>query len=488
MRFILCAFALFLSTASAIASGSPFRLHLTNEPSSLDPNKQRTSASSYLLGNLYRNIYSFDDKKGLVPALGSCLREKNQTLRCTLKKDLKWSDGSALTSTDFLKTYQKILDPKFAAPRADLLFKIKNAKEIYAGKLPMKDLGIKTPSLTEIVFEFGAVDADFEYNLASFLLAPTKENLVTYSGPYVLKKWLKGQKIQLEANPQDKDAKLRPPVEFLFIEEDTVALQLYEKNELQFLRRLPTLFIARYKNRPDFQWVPVTRLDYIGFGPQLKDQENIRKALTYSMNYPELQRIFSAEGLPGCVGVPSEWFPENKRPCFEYDLKKVPKVKTLDRYTFMFSSLGGDDHKRATEWMQSQWQKNAGLSVHLEMKENKIYLQTLQNNPPALFRKGVSIDRPTCLAALETFSPDSSENFLHLKSEDYNKILNGLATAKSEKQRKQLCLEGMNFLMNHHLLIPLGPIHFSMLAKPEFKGWKLNQMNQLDLQDLRFIP
>lgn len=483
MKIIL---ALLLTVPTlAFASNKVFRLHLATEPGSLDPNKQKTSASSYLLGNLYRNIFTFDDKAGLVPDLGSkCSRDKKKVLTCKLKSNLRWSDNSPLTAEDFLRTYKKILDPKIAAPRADLLFKIKNARDIYSGKAKMDSLGITAPDALTLRFEFQEADPDFEYNLASFLLAPTKSDLSAYSGPYKLAEWKKGQKIVLAPNGiyQGGHAS-RPQVEFLFVEEDTVALQLYEKNELQFLRRLPTLFIPSHKKRPDFHWIPVTRLDYVGFGPELKDREDLRKAFIYSLNYVELQKIFSSEGRPGCVGVPDSWFPE-KAPCYDFDLKKMQKDLSSSTYTFMFSSLGGEDHKRATEWMQNQWMKNAGLKTHLEAKENKVYLQILQNSPPALFRKGVSPDRPTCLAALETFAPDNPENYFRLKDPEYDRILSSLAQATKPSEQKKWCQTGMDFLMKRHLWIPLGAIHFSMLAKPEFTGWKINQMNQLDLSNL----
>ncbi|WP_374027206.1 peptide ABC transporter substrate-binding protein [Bdellovibrio bacteriovorus] len=487
MKIILALLLVFPVFASA--NPKAFRLHLANEPGSLDPNKQKTSASSYLLGNLYRNIFTFDDQKGLVPDLGSgCTRDKKKNLTCRLKKDLRWSDGTPLTSEDFLRTYKKILDPKSAAPRADLLFKIKKAQDFYAGKAKASELGISAPDALTLRFEFQEPDPDFEYNLSSFLLAPTKADLGAYSGPYKLAEWKKGQKIILAANTAYQGGHpQRPNVEFLFIEEDTVALQLYEKNELQFLRRLPTLFIPSHKKRPDFHWIPVTRLDYLGFGPELADKEDLRKAFTYSLNYVELQKIFSSEGRPGCMGVPDSWFPE-KAPCYDFDLKKVPKIQNTSTFTLMFSSLGGEDHKRATEWMQNQWLKNAGLKTHLESRENKVYLQILQQNPPAVFRKGVAPDRPTCLAALETFAPLSPENYIRLKSTEYENILSSLAKAEKPQEQKKWCQAGMDFLMQRHLLIPLGAIHFSMLAKPEFTGWKLNQMNQLDLSNLHQRP
>ncbi|MEN0058869.1 MAG: peptide ABC transporter substrate-binding protein [Bdellovibrio sp.] len=490
-RLLVFLFIISFFGASTEASEKVFRLHLSQEPSHLDPNKQRTSSASYLLGNLYRNIFFYDNERGLVPDLGEKCLWQRKYLLCTLKKDLKWSDGSALTARDFIQTYQKILTPTQAIPRADLLFWILHAEDIYKGALPPEKLGVQALDNRTLRFEFeeNTPFREFEYHLSLTTLAPTKKDLSAFSGPYKIKSRKPGQNILLESNSSYPGGfSSRPAVEFVFVEEDTTALQLYEKKELQFLRRLPTLFITRYKERPDFHWIPMLRMDYLGFGPELKAHEDVRKALTYSLQYEELQKIFFSEGRPGCIGLPDSWFPM-KAPCVDFDLKKIPPLKkNSSSYTFLFSALGGEDHKRATEWMQSQWRKHAGLNVSLEVKENKIFLQQLQQRTPALFRKGVSPDRPTCLAALETFAPNSPENYIQLRDPQYEKFLVSLAKASSKKEQEKWCLRGTEWLLQHHLIIPLGPIHFSILAQPDFSGWKLNQMNQLDLSDLRSRP
>lgn len=480
------------------APAPTFRLHLSNEPSQLDPHLQKSSASSYLLQNIYRNIFIYDNKQGLVPDLGeSCKREGPLVLICKLKKGLLWSDGSALTSADFLKAYQRVLDPKTAAPRADMLFKIKNAPAIYKGQKKIETLGITAPDAQTLRFEFEEKDPDFEYNLASFLLTPVKNILkpgqkaseLIVNGPYKLIDWLPGQKIQLMSNTNYKNGNVnkRPLVEFLFINEDSVALQLYEKNELSFLRRLPTLYIPKFKTRPDFYWIPVVRFDYIGFGPELKDHPKVREALARSLNYPELQKIFSSEGVPGCPGIPSAWMTEEL--CYKLDTAKAKKTFGEDKnipanMKLMYSSLGGEDHRRATEWMQAQWQKSLNLKIQLVLRENKVYLSELQQNPPALFRKGVAPDRPTCLATLETFADWSPENYIQLKDPEYQNLLKKLGEATSPQDQRKICTEGVRYLMDRYLLIPLGEIHFAVMAKKTFSGWKLNSMNQLDLASL----
>lgn len=474
----------------ALAAEHVFRLHLSKEPSNLDPQKVGTSVATYVLNNLYRNLFVYDNDRGLVPELGEgCKRPSSLVVECKLKKNIKWSDGQAITSADFIRSYKKLLDPQQQAPRADILFKVKDGLSYYQGK--SKTFGITAPDSQTLRFELAEEDPDFEYDLASIHLSPARDDFGAYSGPYRLKIWKKGQLIRIEKNEMYLGgAADRPPVEFLFIEEDTVALQLYQKNEMQFLRRLPTLFIPSYREKKEFHWIPVVRFDYLGFGEPLSQNPKMREALAYGLKYPELRKIFSSRGTPGCNSLPPSW--TDKEQCFKYDKARAQKAwagvsKDLQAKTYplLFSTLGGEDHKRATEWMQSQW-KTLGPKIQPTVLDNKIYLSEVRKKAPPLFRKGIAIDRPTCLAALSTFSENHPENLIRLHDFKYQAILKQLAQAKDEVARKKICTEGIDFLMTGQLLIPLGAYDLAILAKPEFTGWKLNQMNQLDLSALRW--
>lgn len=497
--FVVCTFSRRAGAAPGSGgenSAAPvFRLHLSNEPSGLDPQRQKSSSSSYLLGNLYRNLLKYDDQKGLLPDLAeSCKKIKKKTIECRLKKNLKWSDGSPLTSADFLRTYRKILSPNTRTLRADLLFPVENAQAAYEGKNKIPGISAPTPETLRFQLTDPSRAEELLYAFSGVTLSPSREDLKSFNGPYRLVAWEPGHKIRLEKNPfYPGGAADRPAVEFLFIEEDSVALQLYEKNELQLLRRLPTLYIPRFKDRADFHWIPVTRFDYLGFGPELKDQEFLREALSESLRYPELQKIFSSYGVPGCAGLPASWFEKNEIPCFHYDeasarkaLQKVSAAAKEKSYPLLFSSLGGEDHKRATEWMQSQWAQQ-GLKINPVVRENKVFLSEMNRQPWPLFRKGIAVDRPECLAALEVFSADNPENFLRLKDPAYEKILKELRLAPHGALQQKLCTQGVRFLMDHHLLIPLGGFDFAMLIKTNFAGWRFNQMNQLDLADLHAL-
>lgn len=435
----------------------------------------------------------FDDHLGLQPDLAEeChLDGSFKVATCTLRKNLKWSDGSPFSNRDFLSLYEKILDPSSLAPRADLLFNIKGAQELYQTKKGR--LAILLKDDRTIRFELKSADPDFLYLLATLPLSPSKKN--AFSGPYQLDQWEKGRRIILKKNPHYPTGyKNRPPVEMSFIEDEGTALHLYEKKQLDFLRRLPTLHLGKYKGSPDFHWIPLSRLDYIGFGPRLHDHPGLRQALVRSLNYVELQRLFHSEGQPGCPGIPAQWLAPPELPCHSFDPEKAKaqlaaqETKQLFPLYLAFSNAGGDDHRRAAEWEQDQWQKHLKIPVQVRGIENKIYLSKLKNDPPDLFRKAVTSDRPTCQSFLEAFFKDLQGTRLEIKNSTLPQTLQSIQSLTSEQARRQQCRQALSELINQAQFIPLGAIHYGVLARPHFKGWRLNSLGFLDLANLQKNP
>lgn len=493
-------FILFFFPVSLLADSAIFRISIYSFPRNFQPQLQ-SSSTSYLFQNIFRNLYLYSDK-GLVPDLAeSCKRtSQGRILTCTLRKNLKWSNGEKLTAQDFLDTYKQILDSKNKFLRPDLLFSVKNAEEIYLGTKPMTTLGVTSPAENKIQFEFFRPDGEFEYNLSLFFLAPTKgtyelksdtkiESSFYTNGPYRIKNWEHGKSISLESNPY-YNGQTRPPVEFVVIDEDTVGLRLYENNEMGMVRRLPTLLIPKYRDRKDFYSIPVLRFDYLGMGLDLAEKPELRKKLATSLQYPEWQQLLFSKGRPGCVGLPPAWFGHPNK-CFEFQKPTTESSQSASSpiLRFYYSLQGGDDHRRTAEWLQTQWKKNAGLEVQVRGLENKTFLAELMSTSnlkaPSIFRKGLSPDRPTCSGILENFTSNHPENYIRNKSPEFDKLVEELRRTQDNKKKKKLCQAGFDFLLKRYLLIPTGPFDFSMLISPRFAGWKFTELNYLDLTHLK---
>lgn len=490
-----------------------FRLSITQAPSSLNPQLQKSNSGNYLIQNLFRGLLRVNKDSHLVSDLASkCYRKtvKHQKkVICHLRPQLKWSDGSPIIAPDFIKSFLKLLDPQTKAPRPDLLFSILNAQDIYQKKKPPSELGIMARGTNQIEFILKDDAKEFEWNLAHLALSPIKNeitsdpNLATKiltSGPFSIEKYDSGKGFLLKPNKfyWDHNSR-RPRIEVQIIPEETMALALYEKKELDLIRRIPTLFIEKYRQNKEFLWIPVDRFDYIGFGPTLRRRKDLRKALALSLNYIELQKLFHSDNPPpGCPGLNNSLFFDGKKnlPCHLFDLgeaqsaykkdlefnKLLPKIE----FELQYSSLGGEDQRRAMEWMQDQWKKNLGLSVLVRVRDNKTYIDGLKESPPTMFRKGLSPDRPTCSAFLEVFTKNHIDNHIQLNDNEFEKIFNQLSSASDPLFQKKLCYAGIQYLIDQYYIIPLGNIHWAMMLAQPWSGFELNGLNHLNLGSITY--
>lgn len=478
-----------------------FRFHLFMEPSTLDPQKLTSATGNFVFNSIYKGLYSYHSRKGLRPEGARRCRRTPLRLTCTLDPSHKWSNGERITAEQYVATFRRLIDPGNSSPQSDLIFSLKNARAIWAGNKDMAALGVKALSADAIQFDFDFEDNDFEYKLITPTLAPFPPggfkgrekavDLVT-SGPYLISEWRAGAWIHMRRNPHYRGAHAisHPDVEALFIEADATALNLYEAGRLSFLRRITGADVERLRTRPGFQQIPMARFDYIGFGPSLGDFPRLREALVKSVDFPKFLKLFDTRTAPGCPSLPASYMDRTVCQTFrpEDARKLIQGQQVPGKLDFQFSRMGGDDIARAAEFFQGQWHKNLGLQIELHAQEQGVYVRQLKVAPPAIFRRGVTIDRPTCLAALEIFSKGHPENFVRLDDPEYDKLLQRLSRTKDGRERKRLCRQAVERLLNSHRLIPLGEMYFTIMASPAFTGWDLNELNQLDLSELVEAP
>ncbi|MEM7645428.1 MAG: ABC transporter substrate-binding protein, partial [Pseudomonadota bacterium] len=264
----------------------------------------------------------------------------------------------------------------------------------------------------------------------------------------------------------------------------------YQNKQLDFLRRVPSKLIPQLRKRADFFHVPMARFDYIGFGERLKKNRQLREALVKSINYGELKQILHSLGRPGCPSMPAAWF--DQKPCYPYAPEEARKIlgelarSERDQvFQLKVSQLGGNDIKKQAEFLQHQWQSKLGIKISITQVEQKTFLNELRRRPPDIFRKGVGLDIPTCLNGLETFVTDNRRNFAQVSNQRYEAVTEKMSLEADPIQYKKLCREAIEILMEDFSVIPLGEMHFSIMASEHFEGWKINSMNQLDLSQLR---
>lgn len=501
MRFLqwLLFFGLTLTALFAPAEEGPaiFRYHVFKEPDSLNPANQKNSNAGYVLSQILMPYLYWQDGKFHPGLAKECRWASDQELRCQLHKNLKYSDGSPIDPKDMIRYLREVMNPKNPFATAPDLIDLVNAREILAGKKKADTLGVSLHG-NELRFRLARPNQEFIFALTNPLFSPLKklqlngEQTLDFigTGPYVLDRWIRGKKIILKSNPYAlHSGDRRPVLEIYFVPEDSVALRLYEQGELTFLRRLPTLYIPKFKPTPEYHEIDQVRFDYFGFAKKWREQKNsiaLRKAITFGFPYEELQKVYHAKPRPGCFGLPSAL--SQGAVCYDTQLGEAKKnfLESPQKEIKVTFSSSVDDHRRSVEWLQSHFKKELQLQLVADGLEMKVFLQKLEDRGAEFFRRGVAPSRPTCAAVLETFLPDSPDNYLDLGSDKMRTWVNQLLASKSSEQKAKICRDALMWLKNEYVMIPTGPIFFSILMKPEWKGWHLNELNQLDLKNLHF--
>src|SRR5919106_1687824 len=114
-----------------------------NDPSSHDYNKDLYCAG---VPALWAGLMKFDVNFQPVPYVASKVSSNKDGSVWTfeIRKDSRWSDGTACTAHAFEWSWKRQLDPASAAPYASFLYDIKNGEAFNKKQIPdAKDVGVK---------------------------------------------------------------------------------------------------------------------------------------------------------------------------------------------------------------------------------------------------------------------------------------------------------------------------------------------------------
>jgi peptide/nickel transport system substrate-binding protein len=193
--------------------GDAWVLGTTDTVTALDPAGSYDLGSSTLEYNLYQTLVTVPANSTEIvgDAAESCEYNDPQTLTCTLKEGLQFSNGNELTSSDVKYSFErsiKIQDANGAS--IYLLGSITDtAKD---GTVTLNKDAIETPDDTTVVFHLDHPDTTFQYVLTypgagaivDEEVFPPDEKLpdeeIIGSGPYKLSQYKAGDQAVLEAN------------------------------------------------------------------------------------------------------------------------------------------------------------------------------------------------------------------------------------------------------------------------------------------------
>ena len=111
------------------------------EPDTLDPHKAQGQWEYNIIGDMFIGLMTEDPAGNATYGAAESYTESADGLTYTFKiRDHVWSDGVPVTAHDFVFSFRRIADPKFAAQYVSILYPIKNMEAASSGKVPVDQI------------------------------------------------------------------------------------------------------------------------------------------------------------------------------------------------------------------------------------------------------------------------------------------------------------------------------------------------------------
>lgn len=334
-----------------------------------------------------------------------------------LDPNLMWNDDTPVTAEDYVATLQYAADPEHAWDFAWFFNGvIKNWDDVVAGTVPVDQLGVKAVDANTLQIETQS-PAPYLPAMMLYSNAMQKKALEAHgglynsdvatsvsSGPFVLKEWLKGERLVYEANPKYKGTN-KPFIQKVIVigAAPSTNFAAYQANEIDFVaggslspadntivESDPELSKDFHPHYGDF------RTHYLFFDTKNPPFDNVkvRQALSHVIDRDGLiksivkptQAIPAYSFLmPGFPAANSEGLKEFQ----DYDIEQAKALLAEAGYP------DGQGFPKLTLWLRNEGavnqsvaqaiaasiKQNLGIDVEVSNKENKTFTDAMNAKP-----------------------------------------------------------------------------------------------------------
>ena len=489
------------------------------EPDTLDPQKSQGDWEAAIIRNMFLGLSTDGEDGQPIPGAAVSWTTSPDGLTWTfkLRPGLLWSDGVPVTADDFVYSLQRILDPKTLAQYASLLYPLKNAEPISAGKMPPSALGVRAidPETLEIKLEHPvpylielarhqtmfAVPKHIVEKFGNNWIKP--ENVVV-DGPYTLVQWIPNADIKLVKNPKFYDAaNVKIDVAYFYpLSDRTAELNRYKTGQLDITAGVP---VPQYKElAKEFgsemhQHVFMTS-GYSYFNTKVKpfDDPRVRCALSMAIDRKTIdEQLLQGLVEPAYSIVPPDVANYSNGP--QSDFKGYPMADNRARAMNLLKQAGfGPEHplkftyryfesetgRNVAVALQSMW-KAIGVDVDLLNAEPKVEYDAMRNGDFQVASAGWVADYNDAQNFLYLFESTTGDmNYGRYKNPEFDKLMDEANAEPNVAARAQLLKSAESILLKNCVVMPENFGHYHHLVKSYVGGF---EDNFLAIHPLRFM-
>ena len=501
------AFLLFCLTAASAQATAVLNRGNGSEPKSLDPAFVDTAAESNILGDILVGLTTLDAAARPIPGMAERweVSKDGKTWTFHLRKAL-WSDGHFVTAQDFVFAWQRLLDPKTAAPYAYNLWVLKNAKAISNGKMPPTALGVRAADDITLIVQLEHPAAYLPELLTHDTAYPVPHHLVlakgnawakihnyVANGAYLPTQWFPNEHITLTKNPKFYDAAhVRiDEVNYFPSEDSASALKRLRAGELDMQSPIPATNIdwLRANMGAALRMTPYLSLSYITLNnarAPLNDVR-VRKALNLALDREIVTgKVLKLGDLPAYAFVPPGVanFPGGAA----MEFKTMPQQARIEQARALMQQAGygpgnplhltletthDPDNKRVAAVLQAML-RAIDVDLAIQSADLQIHYRNMQTGQYEIATAVWIADFNDASNFLDLLQSASGNNYARYRNPAYDKALAAAQDEPDPAKRGQLLLGAEKIALKDYPWIPWRFRVTQNLVQPWVKGFVSN--------------
>jgi oligopeptide transport system substrate-binding protein len=499
------------NTDTSSEGGKQLVAQIGPNPETIDPALNSAVDGGNMLILAFDCLLNVDKDNKIIPGAAESYEVSEDSLKWTfhLRKDLKWSDGSALTANDFVYSWKRVADPATAAPYAEtVLGMVKGYDDAAAGNIDA--LGVSAPDDTTFVVELAHPCVYFDKLAAFATLSPVNqatiekngdawatapESYIT-NGPFYISEWVPSSYILFTKNPnyRDKDSIKLDSIKLLLMEDPNAAYAAYQTGEALLIKDVPTAEIPSLQGKEDFHIDPLLGTYYLDLNntlPQFSDPK-VRMALSLAIdrNYVAgtlMQGTYTA--ATNFIGTAvADWdgsnFMDNAnsgKPYidpndFEGNLQKAKDLLAEAGYpngegfpTIKYSTNDSGYHKVVAQYLQQAW-KELGITVDVEVVEWASFTPLRRAGDYESSRDGWVFDYNDASNMLDVMVSTNGNNNAKYNNPEFDALMDKAAAESDAKTRSGYLHQAEDVLMADAGIIPVAYYNEFYLQSPKITG------------------
>ena len=515
-------------TSTNLAKDQTLRVNINTEPNSLDPGQEQYAYEGAVGVSISEALVRVKpDLSDVQAATASSWSVSTDGLTWTFKirSNAKWNDGKPVTGADFVYAWQRILDPRLAAPYADPFFdgtvagaadyaNLDASKPADVAKIPafIQGLGLSAPDASTFVVKLQAPSPFFKWIASLWMSAPVRKDVVDQYGS---DKWATSP-TSLITNGQYKVSEM--------VSKDHITLvpNTYYWGGTPTLTKIINYEIAddnqayaKYLNGElDLDNVPLANTDLVQNDPKLKNEVkkvpqltlfwmdyNIRKA---PFNNAQARIAFSKaidrNSLVKNVGkgrwTAATFFIPKGMNGYRPDLGKTQDYDPAAAKTMLTQAVGDPSkitidflirnstaNKQLGEFIADQLQTNLGVKVNQVVIDSKTVTTRLRKHDYQLYVGGWGADYPDDQDWFDIWMTGSGNVFGGYSNPNYDALVKKADVEPDAKKRQDYYDQAQKILIDDAGGGFLYQRGYMFLVKPWVQGLTTTPIDQETIGD-----